>query len=168
MKSEYAPEHLNVAAFARASGVISGEEMLSRFERLRDETQGPGDATAVVFSAFGEIRHDGAGAEEIWMHLQARTVLALTCQRCLGPVDVPVEFSRDFRFVLTEELAEIEDEESEEDVLVLQRNFNVLELIEDELLMAMPPAPKHEKCQEVVNPFAVLEQLKKKIPPQQS
>jgi uncharacterized protein len=54
-----------------------------------------------------------------------------------------------------------------------------LELIEDELLMAMPPVPKHENCPKPVklqavdaafeeqpgekpNPFAMLEQLKKK------
>ena len=78
----------------------------------------------------------------------------------------------------TEELAAIEDEESEEDVLVLSRNFNLAELVEDELLMALPVAPKHEVCpkpvklsvadadfaeepEEKPNPFAVLQQLKK-------
>jgi uncharacterized protein len=89
-----------------------------------------------------------------------------------------VAFDRQFRFVANEELAAIEDEESEEDVLVLSKSFNLLELIEDELLMSMPPAPKHDVCPKVVklqaadpnfvddpvekaNPFAVLQQLKK-------
>jgi uncharacterized protein len=76
-------------------------------------------------------------------------------------------------------LAEVEDEESEEDVLVLSKAFNLLELIEDELLMSAPLVPKHEVCpqpvklqaadpafvelvQEKPNPFAMLQQLKKK------
>jgi uncharacterized protein len=63
-------------------------------------------------------------------------------------------------------------------VLVLSRNFNLAELVEDELLMALPVAPKHDVCPQPVklqaadadfvdapeekpNLFAVLEQLKK-------
>ena len=112
------------------------------------------------------------------MQLEGSVTLSLVCQRCLGPVDIDVEFERSFRFVATEELAEIEDEESEEDVLVLSRDFNLLELLEDELLMAMPPAPMHEQCptaikmqvadtgfdaaeQNQVHPFSVLSALKK-------
>jgi uncharacterized protein len=93
-------------------------------------------------------------------------------------VDIDVTISREFRFVATEELAKIEDEESEEDVLVLHRAFNLLELIEDELLMDLPTSPKHESCPKSVklsvadadfvddaavklHPFSVLSQLKK-------
>ena len=106
-------------------------------------------------------------------------VLPLTCQRCLGPVEMPVSIERSFRFVATEELAAAQDEESEEDVLVLSRDFHLLDLIEDELLMSLPVVPKHEVCPvavklqvadadfvdepvEKANPFALLEQLKKK------
>lgn len=91
----------------------------------------------------------------------------------------PVEPTSDF--VASEALAGVEDEESEEDVLVLSKSFNLLELIEDELLMATPLVPKHAVCpkpvkllsrrpgiyrvkeQEKPNPFAVLQQFKKKI-----
>ena len=76
-------------------------------------------------------------------------------------------------------MAAVEDEASEEDVLVTARDFNLLELVEDELLMALPVVPKHAVCpdpvklqvadpdfvdtvQEKPNPFAVLEQLKRK------
>jgi uncharacterized protein len=97
----------------------------------------------------------------------------------MGPVDVELDFAREFRFVASEELATVEDEESEEDVLVLSKAFNLLELIEDELLMSMPPTPKHDVCPQPVklravdanfveeaaekpNPFAMLQQLKDK------
>jgi uncharacterized protein len=179
MKHEFAARTLNVAAFAGNNERHTGHERLARFERLMEETQGLGGETPVAYSLQGTVQPDAAGKDEPWLHLAADATLTLVCQRCLGPVDVAVSFERDFRFVATEELALVEDEESEEDVLVISKSFNLLELIEDELLMAMPPMPKHDVCPQPVklqaadaafqesaeekpNPFAVLQQLKKK------
>ena len=98
------------------------------------------------------------------------------CQRCLGPVDIAVSVKQSFRFVGSEEAAEAQDEESEEDVLALSQEFNLADLIEDEVLMAMPVVPRHEECPVEVklevadagfeaasaekrNPFAVLAKL---------
>ncbi len=84
---------------------------------------------------------------------------------------------RSFRFAPDEEMAAAQDEESEEDVLALSRSFDLVELVEDELLMEMPLAPRHEACPEQVklavadedfdaastereNPFALLGKLK--------
>ena len=70
-----------------------------------------------------------------------------------------------------------EDDEAEEDLLALSREFDLLELLEDELLMDMPVAPRHESCPVPVklssadpayhlaeaerqHPFAVLGRLK--------
>lgn len=179
MKNDFAPKRLNVEAFAKAADSVTGEKSLAHFTRLMEEAQGMGGESPVAYSVRGEVRREGEAGEELWLHLAAQVALPLTCQRCLGPVDIPLAFDRSFRFVATEELAAIEDEESEEDVLVLSRDFDVLELIEDELLMALPAVPKHDVCPvpvklqvadpdfveepaEKPNPFAVLEQLKKK------
>ncbi|WP_294768472.1 YceD family protein [uncultured Rhodoferax sp.] len=177
MTHEYSALSLNITAFAKAGSQLSGQERLAGFERLRTETEGSPEGVQVQFAAAGSVRTDAAGVEEPWLHLRGSTVLTLTCQRCLGPVDVTVDFDRNFRFVASEALAEVEDEESEEDVLVASRTFNVLELVEDELLMAIPAVPKHETCPQAVkleavdpdfeggqeekpNPFAVLQKLK--------
>ncbi|QDL55432.1 YceD family protein [Rhodoferax aquaticus] len=179
MKNDYLPQHLNVEVFARLAGTCSGTVRLGDFERLIQESVTGAASVLVEFTAQGEMRGDEAQGEHAWLHLEARTVLAMTCQRCLGPVDVGISAERSFRFVATEALAETEDEESEEDVLVASRDFDLLALVEDELLMALPPVPKHEVCPVPVkleardadfaeedepkpNPFAVLEQLKKK------
>lgn len=179
MKHDYDVRHLNIEAFSKGNGSIAGSESLARFERLLDEAQGAGAQNPVRFGAQGLTRPNGATSEQIWLSLRAEVDLPQTCQRCLSPVDVPVSFEREFRFVASEEVAAVEDEESEEDVLVLSRDFNLLELIEDELLMALPVVPMHEVCpgalklqaadpdfveveQEKPNPFAVLGQLKKK------
>jgi len=179
MNHEFDPQRLNVLVFAQSGGSCSGAEPLRTFERLMEENGGLSGETAVSFSSLGSIRFDPAGVDEPWLHLSAGTTLAQVCQRCMGAVDVAVEFERDFRFVASEALAEVEDEESEEDVLVISKAFNLLELIEDELLMAMPSVPMHVVCPKPVklqavdsgfnapaavssNPFAALQSLKKK------
>ena len=100
----------------------------------------------------------------------------MVCQRCMGPISIPIAIDREFRFVANEEDAAAQDDGSEEDLLVLSREFNLHELIEDELLMGLPLIPRHDVCPTAVkleavdpdfeantaskpNPFAVLAKL---------
>lgn len=176
MKQESPPTHLDVKAFAQAASTIAGHDLLSKYQRLMQETQGLGANVVLDWSAHGEMRTDEAGAEQIWFHLTVETSLPLTCQRCLGPVDIKVAVQQSFRFVGSEEAAEAQDEEAEEDVLALSPEFSLLALIEDEVLMALPVVPRHETCPVEVklavvdpefeaastekrNPFAVLAKL---------
>ncbi len=178
MKHEYLPRSVSIKAFAQDAGTLESSLPLADFERLREESLGPMEGMKVAFAAQGAMREDGAGQEEPWVHLSGTTTLTMTCQRCLAPVAVDIDFERSFRFVANEALAEVEDEESEEDVLVASREFNMLELVEDELLMSIPAVPKHEDCPSAVqweaadadfsdtlqdkpHPFAVLQQLRK-------
>lgn len=170
------PRRLDVKTFAEDGAALSGESALRDHDRLLAETSGRGADTLVAWSASGELRNPRHVAPEVWLHLRAGTVMSLTCQRCLSPVDVPVSVERSFRFVEDEETAAAQDDEAEEDVLALSRSFDLVELIEDELLMEMPLAPRHETCPPVSvvvedegfegssarheNPFGVLGQLK--------
>jgi len=177
MSQEFAATRLDVKAFAKAGAVLSGQDLLSKYERLLQECGGQGAERPVQWLARGELRLDASGFAQIWLHLSAKANLPLTCQRCLGPADIALAVDRSFRFVTTEEQAEAEDEEAEEDVLALSRDFNLYELIEDELLMELPVVPRHEVCPTEVklavqdadfeaaqaekpNPFAVLAGLK--------
>jgi len=177
MSREFAARRLDLKGLAEDGGAISGEQPVQMHERLMAETQGRGGELPVTWSAAGELRNPGHVHPEVWLHLKADTVLSLTCQRCLGPVDVPIAIERSFRFVPDEAMAAAQDEESEEDVLALSRSFDLVELIEDELLMELPLAPRHEICPEQVklaaadeefesassqrdNPFAMLGKLK--------
>jgi uncharacterized protein len=176
MSQEFVANRLDVKAFAKAAGVLAGHESLSNYSRLMAETGAKGGDRQLDWQARGELRIEVNGFSQIWLHLQATVSLPMTCQRCLGPVDTVASFDRSFRFVATEEQAESEDEQAEEDVLALRRDFNLRELIEDELLMAMPVVPRHEVCPIEVklavqdpdfdaeseakpNPFAVLARL---------
>jgi uncharacterized protein len=87
--------------------------------------------------------------------LTAETALPLVCQRCMGPVETRLSVDRWFRFAVDEYTAAAEDDASEEDVLVVSREFDLRALIEDELLMSLPVAPRHEECPEPVRLSAV-------------
>jgi uncharacterized protein len=176
MSHAFKPDKLAITDFAHAATALQEAIKLASMPRLAEESvQAQADAL-VHFQALGSLRTDAAGAPAPWVHLKGQVELALVCQRCLEPVQVSVTFARDFRFVDTEEQAEREDDESVEDVLVNSARFDLLELVEDELLMAIPPSPKHEKCPQKLklsaadadfeaadakpHPFAKLAQLK--------
>lgn len=177
MKKDFEARRLDVRRFAEAGGVVEGEARLDAFTRLIAETGGRGAGSPVQWRAEGELLNPQHVRPQVWLHLSAQATLPLVCQRCLAPVEVPVEVERSFRFVPDEATASAEDDEAEEDLLAESRSFDLLELVEDELLMDMPAVPRHEVCPEALpqsageaefeaagtpreNPFAVLGRLK--------
>lgn len=150
MSKDFTARKLDVRRFAEEGATLGGQEHVHAHDRLLAETQGRGGASVVTWTASGELRNPGHAHPEIWLHLKADAVLPLTCQRCLGSVDVPLAVDRQFRFVTGEETAAAQDEEAEEDVLALSRSFDLMELVEDELLMEVPLAPRHDVCPDPV------------------
>lgn len=134
-------------AFAEAGATLNESMEVSQFERLLAE-QHPDSvgAPSVEWTVEGEKRSGVAGAPSVWMHLRASLALPVGCQRCLAAVAVPLEVDRWFRFVADEATAEAEDDVSEEDVLALEPRPDLIALIEDELLMALPLVPMHGAC----------------------
>jgi uncharacterized protein len=177
MSKEFAARRLDVKAFAEEGAHLHGEHPLREHERLMAETQGRGAESAVHWSATGELRNPRHVQPEIRLHNQSDAILPLTRQSCQLPVEVPESEERSFRFAPDEDMAAAQDEQSEEDVLALSRSLDLLELVEDELLMELPLAPRHEACPEPLklavadedfdeasarreNPFAMLGKLK--------
>ncbi len=146
MKQDFPPLHLDIKAFAQATSPIGGHNSLSKYKRLIQETNGLGAETKLNWLAQGELRGEVVGSEQVWLHLTVDTSLPLTCQRCLGQVDIAVAVKQSFRFVDSEQAAQAQDDASEEDVLVLSQDLNLVELIEDEVLMALPLIARHETC----------------------
>ncbi len=178
MEKKFDPSHLDVKAFAQSAGVLEGATPLGQWPRVMDEqTAAMDDDTLVRWRLQGRTEPATGGADEIWLDLTAEVALPMQCQRCLTPVSAPVLAERSFRFVADEATAAALDDESEEDILVLSREFHGLELVEDELIMALPLVPMHEVCPVAVqmeaadpevdaaqarpNPFAALASLKK-------
>ena len=181
MENQTAPTRLDIKALALSGQEISGRDVLSHFTRLMQDLRGQSPDVPLAWTARGEMRLGASGQQEPWLNLALQTSLPLVCLRCMGPVEVPVSSSREFRFVATEDEALAQDETCEEDLLVLSRDFNLQELIEDELVMELPLIAMHEVCPTAVkleavdaefdapasakpNPFAALSELIKTQP----
>lgn len=172
-------------AFAQEGVTLAETTPLQNMERLAQETQGLQADSTVQWQALGELRPRTGADDDVWLHLQAQAVVPLTCQRCMGVVQEPVAVDQWYRFVASEDIAMAEDDQSEEDLLVMEPQFDLLAVLEDELLMALPLVPMHEECPvaprlqagdieepggggergepgKKPNPFAVLAQLKTK------
>jgi uncharacterized protein len=177
MSRNFQPQRLNLQALAQDGQPWSEVTPLKDLQRLAEEAQDLGPDTAVPWQARAELRPQTGTEDQVWLHLSAHTSVPLTCQRCMAAVSTALEVDQWYRFVESEEVAMAEDDESEEDLLVMVPQFDLLALLEDELLMALPLVPMHETCpvtpvfsagdptveaaEAKPNPFAVLSQLKK-------
>lgn len=175
------PLKLDVEAFARDGEPLAGEWPAATLERLAESAAPESDVAQwppVRWSARGERLTPRGGEAQIWLELEAGAQVALTCQRCLQLVREDLSVVRRFRFVRDEHQAAELDMDSDDDVLALARNLDLRELVEDELLLALPVVPRHEVCPEPLphanvdedesevaderpNPFAALAALKK-------
>lgn len=170
------PRKLDIERFAQDGAELSGEWSAASLSRLHDvaPAESPVSAwPAVQFQLRGEARPVRGGEPEVWLHLGLTARVSLQCQRCLQAMEHEVHLEREFQFVRDEKTASEMDADSEADVLVLSRQFDVHELAEDELLLALPLVPRHEQCpkplpapaveefeDERPNPFAALAALK--------
>ena len=175
------PRRLDVEAFAKEAGRTEGEVPLASLARLVDAAHPdarPSDADVAHWQARGESRPVRGAPPQTWLHLQVQARLPLVCQRCLGPVATALDTQRSFLFVSGEEVAAQLDADSEDDVLALTRWLDLRDLVEDELLLALPLVPRHDTCPEPLplerdedetderpNPFAALAALKRGGPP---
>jgi uncharacterized protein len=146
--STFDPTRLEVAAFTQAGATREGVLPLAGMNRLAGSSQAPADGLAgdVTWSVRGLWKQPAGGAAEMRIHLVAHATVHLSCQRCLQPMAQDLDVDRTIRFVPGEDQAAQLDEELEEDVLALARTLDLAELIEDELILALPIVPMHEAC----------------------
>lgn len=157
---EFDARRLDVRAFAKAAGELAGDWPLAGFARLHEVLAATDDGTpagSVRWTARGEEVPVRGGVAQVWLHLRADAVLPLLCQRCLQPVAQALALERHFQFVADEAAAAELDAEVEHEVLVMARELDLHELLEDELLLDLPLVPRHEACPDPLAPAAAAE-----------
>ena len=82
---------------------------------------------------------DGDGTKLLRLHI--KTTLQLSCQRCLDPLILDVELTPELALAASEEAAARLPERY--DPLLCTQPLSPLELLEDELLLALPQVPRH-------------------------
>src|SRR5699024_9170986 len=87
-----------------------------------------------------------------WLDIKASGSVLLTCQRCLQPFEYNLQVANSLRLLSSEaQLRSMEDLEAEGDgvdyeYIVSKPDTDLMQLLEDELILALPYAPKHEVC----------------------
>ncbi len=167
----YARPLIDSQDFARNGRVLSGDLPLNELPRLLEMLESP--QGILSYKVQGGVDVQGNS----FLDVDAVSVCRLRCQRCLGKLDYPVLL--DTRLLLRDQasLDALDDageggEEEEFDSILADAHMNVLDLLEDEILLSLPIAPKHESgaCQAAdgenpermaINPFAVLAKMKR-------
>ncbi|NMG31462.1 YceD family protein [Aromatoleum evansii] len=155
------PDPFKFAAEGRSLSAIIPLADLPRLGDVLLDTSG-----SVQFSLVGEMGLDRRPR----MRLVISGELQVRCQRCLGPMIWPLGV--DVLFELVRPGQPIADDELEEDAfdaIEAMPDMDVTALVEDEIVLAVPIAPRHEKCEAPrpdggavkESPFASLEKLRK-------
>ncbi|MEN3278515.1 MAG: hypothetical protein V7631_4305 [Massilia sp.] len=153
--------------FCRTNGYREGVTPVSEMTRLAADCAN--DSGEIAWSIQGGSTPQGYPT----MTLSVAGPVQLVCQRCLAPFDYHIDSSTQLVLGRDDEEAdqfeEILDDDSI-DVIVGSHTADLLQLLEDEALLALPQAPKHQVCpdttlldglkSEKVSPFAGLKNLK--------
>jgi uncharacterized protein len=153
--------------FCRNNGYREGTTPVAEMTRLAADCVN--DSGTIAWSIQGGKTRQGYPM----MTLSVSGTVQLACQRCLQPFGYELDSST--VLVLgkddqeADEIEEVLDDESI-DVIVGSHAVDIRDLLEDEALLALPQAPKHEVCpdttlldsvkSEKVSPFAALKSLK--------
>ena len=156
--------YIDSVDFAKRGGELSGEVPVAELGRMADLLADSEGKISYVLRGFAG--KDGNPQLELGLD----GVCSLRCQRCLNALSYPVKLVSKLRLVSEgqQDSSDIEDDET--DSIPAEKRLDVLALLEEELLLSLPIAPKHDtgECQIAVeglerssNPFAVLAGLKK-------
>ena len=157
----FARSFIDSIDFARNGKELRGEIPFIDLPRLNDMLANSNGTLS--FRVVGSYEGDSH-----YLEIVLKGKCNLRCQRCLEEFAYPFEVDARLKLLPAEMLAEVSDDDN--DTIEAGKHLDVLELIEDEVLLNLPFAPKHPegKCnsplkdlQHSTNPFAMLAALKK-------
>ncbi|MFZ5523916.1 MAG: YceD family protein [Pseudomonadota bacterium] len=161
----YARPFIDSLDFAGNGREISGEVPVAELPRLQDMLESP--QGILSYTVRGGVDKQGSHFLDVSVTGRCR----LRCQRCLEGMDHPVQL--DTRLLLAPSLDALDeaDVEVEFDSILADTHLDVQNLLEEEILLSLPIAPRHEpgacqaaggasRIEEETHPFAVLAKLK--------
>ncbi|MCX7155537.1 MAG: YceD family protein [Rhodocyclales bacterium] len=164
MSDSIAGTVIDCLEFARSGGVLERNVGLDELPRLAELLT----TTAGFLSVRLEGWRDDQGKS--WLQLDIAGAPVLCCQRCLGGVKFPLAIRSRLQLIAPgEDWPDDDLEDDSADAITAETALTVLSLVEDEVLLALPIAPRHEQCESPLasasghgaSPFAALADLKK-------
>lgn len=151
--------------FAQRGEKMSGTLPVASLPRLNDLVAGQGHEVAYVLSGGHDER------QRPMLEVRVTGTLVLQCQRCLGTLEHVVDFENRILLVPAGEIPADADDPDAPDYIEAQSELDVAGLVEDEILLQLPFAPRHEsecagskpagsEVQAKPSPFAALAALK--------
>lgn len=152
--------------FAAEARSLNGQVDVANLLRLADvlaSTEG-----SITWNIEGSMVQ-GVSGWEPRLRLRASGALNLCCQRCLGGMAWALGLERFFHPVrVGEPIPEEELEDETVDAIEIEAELDVVGLLEDEILLSLPVAPRHDNCEQPrpaggtvkESPFAALASLR--------
>lgn len=152
-------------AFAKIRDQIEGHLTIEQCTRLKEllnaDIHNKVATDTINYQLQGEV--DDLGQPHLRLFIQAD--LTATCQRCLEPMQL--NLNRQYHYMITSVESEQLEDSDDIDLQEPSPAMDLLSLIEDEIIMAVPIAPTHEQncgpqitqSGEKPNPFAALKGL---------
>ena len=141
MSAQAAPAVIDSLEFARSGQALHGSLPVPGLKRLRE----------CLAEALGEVGFMVKGGHDPrqrpTLSLDISGTLRLQCQRCLGALDYPLRLSNTLRLVSAGETAAGDLDEEDAEWIEASAALNVAALVEDEILLSLPYAPRHEEGQ---------------------
>ena len=164
MSDSIAGTVIDCLEFARSGGVLERSVGLAELPRLAE--------LLTTTAGFLSVRLEGWRDEQgkSWLQLDIAGEPVLRCQRCLGGVNFPLAIRSRLQLIAPgEDWPDDDLEDDSADAITAEVDLTVLVLVEDEVLLALPIAPRHEECESPSagtsghgsSPFAALADLKK-------
>jgi len=159
----------DLIAFIRARRELRGTVRLGDLERMVTEV--PSDApagaldTSLEWFATGEtrreVRRDAAQpgradaalsatshtVSQPYLTLNIKGATWLECQRCMKAFELPLQIQALYRVMETEAQADaLALDDGEAEVIVGSSAFDLIDLIDEEVVLSLPMVPKHDVC----------------------
>ena len=135
---------INAFAVARDGVSLSGELKLSDLERF---CQGlPARAEQASNRVQWQVQGEYNAAGQAFLSVQAQAVAVLECQRCMSLFEQPLQVSNRLELVRNNKALEGDDAPDAIERIVGSDRFDLLALIEDELILVLPYVPRHDIC----------------------
>jgi len=139
MAEEKLPVSFDPVRFAKWGRHLEGSIPLSKMSRIAEQaTELRGDVSVSIDCSMGEDR-----VRALRGHIKA--IVPMQCQRCMDEVEIPVDSHFALGVVDSEVFAEKLPEEYEPLMIEEDEKLFLQELIEDELILALPIVAMHPK-----------------------
>ncbi len=171
---------INNLQFAKNNEQLSGEFLLASLPRVFEWLQEKASFAEKDWVPNGLVKYNLSGSEnalkQAYLKLSLQFEANMICQRCL--LEMPFELKLNFNYLVVPEMKaqsidfvdeSYDDADDEFDLLPASQSMDLIALVEDEIILALPISPLHaENCValtlqsgEKPNPFAVLKNLKR-------